>query len=210
MKKTILILTIAFGLCAINKATAQTVASGTTGACTWTITGTSGNYTLTISGNGAMDDYEVELDADDVPWYVHRSGIKTLDIQQGVTTIGDAAFLLCSGLTSVLISNSVTTIEHAAFAFCSGLTSVTIGNSVTTIGYDAFYDCTGLTSVIIGNSLPVQTTRQSLRLRPMRVIARIYIVFNLGCKGMKKAHLFSKWALEVRLSNEFFSELHRT
>jgi hypothetical protein len=39
MKKTILLLTIAFGLCAINKATAQTVDSGTTGDCIWTITG---------------------------------------------------------------------------------------------------------------------------------------------------------------------------
>jgi hypothetical protein len=33
----------------------NTVASGTTGACTWELTGEDGDYTLTISGNGAME-----------------------------------------------------------------------------------------------------------------------------------------------------------
>jgi hypothetical protein len=46
MKAKILILTIAFGLCAINKATAQTVASGITGDCIWTLTGPSDNLRL--------------------------------------------------------------------------------------------------------------------------------------------------------------------
>ena len=70
-----------------------------------------------------------------------------------VTSIGDGAFLDCSGLTSVDIPNSVTYIGYGAFSDCSGLTSVTIPNSITSIGNSAFYGCSGLTSVTIPNSV---------------------------------------------------------
>ena len=70
-----------------------------------------------------------------------------------VTSIGEYAFLDCSGLTSVTIPNSVTSISDYAFYGCSGLTSVTIPNSMTSIGYEAFRNCSGLTSVTIPNSM---------------------------------------------------------
>jgi hypothetical protein len=97
-----------------------------------------------------MGDY---INSSSPPWSSYSSNIKTLVIQQGVTTIGDGAFYNCRDLTSVTIGNSVTTIGTDAFSGCSGLTSVTIGNSVTTIGDDAFYYCSGLTSVTIPNSV---------------------------------------------------------
>ena len=66
-----------------------------------------------------------------------------------VTSIGNAAFIGCTGLTSVTIGNSVTSIGGYAFGGCTGLTSVTIGNSVTSIGSSAFTYCSGLTSIIV-------------------------------------------------------------
>ncbi len=74
--------------------------------------------------------------------------ITSINIPNGVTSIGVAAFKGCSDLTSVIIPNSVTSIGGAAFAQCIGLTSVTIPNSVTSIGDDAFYGCSGLTSPV--------------------------------------------------------------
>ncbi len=65
-------------------------------------------------------------------------GCKNTVIHNSVTSIGDYAFVGCSGLTSVDIPNSVTSIGRDAFNSCSGLTSVTIPNSVTSIDIGAF------------------------------------------------------------------------
>ena len=94
---------------------------------------------LSITGTGAMTNYDSSSSS--VPWYSYRSYIKTVEISDGVTSIGNYAFYECSGLTSVTIPNSVTSIGSSAFDFCSGLTSVTIPNSVTSIGSYAFYGC---------------------------------------------------------------------
>ena len=106
--------------------------------------------TLTISGSGAMADYE---NVSDIPWKDFLVSIKTLDIRSGVTGIGNYAFNNCTGLTSVTIPSSVNSIGDMAFANCTGLTSVTIPDGVTSIGKGAFLACTGLTSVTIPNSV---------------------------------------------------------
>jgi hypothetical protein len=137
----------------VAKATLQSVASGVTGACTWTITGTAGNYTLTISGAGAMADYDY---IDNRPWHSYRDDLKNLVIQDGVTAIGQNAFAYCSGLTGALtIPNSVTAIGQNAFVYCTGLTgALTIPNSLNTNGRSAFAGCTGLTGALtIPNSV---------------------------------------------------------
>ena len=77
------------------------------------------------------------------------SGLTSLTIPSGVTSIGNSAFSGCSGLTSLTIPSSVTSIGNYAFSDCSGLTSLTIPSSVTSIGYEAFRGCSGLTSLTI-------------------------------------------------------------
>ena len=119
------------------------------GACgenlTWDLT----NGVLTISGTGAMTDFEW----DNIPWYSYCESITRITIGNSVTSIGSFAFPGCTGLTSIEIPNSVTSIGTCAFYGCSSLTSVTIPNSVTSIGESAFFNCSSLTSVIIPNSV---------------------------------------------------------
>ena len=115
-----------------------------------TYTYTEATKTLVISGTGSMNNYS---DYNYTPWYSYRTNILTVNIENGVTSIGNYVFSGCSGLTSVTIPNSVISIGDHAFQNCSGLTSVTFPNSVTAIGERAFSNCSGLTSVTIGNSV---------------------------------------------------------
>lgn len=77
------------------------------------------------------------------------SNVQTLDIQYGITSIGDSAFVSVPNLTKVTIPNSVTYIGFYAFKYCSKLTSITIPNSVSFIGNTAFENCDALTTINI-------------------------------------------------------------
>lgn len=66
-------------------------------------------------------------------------GCKNSSIPNTVITIGDYAFLGCTGLSSINIPNSVTTIDAYAFMNCTDLSSINIPNSVTEIGQLAFF-----------------------------------------------------------------------
>ena len=103
---------------------------------------------LTISGTGDMADYS---GYDDILFY-RNSNIKSVIIENSVTSVGDSAFEYCTNLTSVKIPNSVTSIGDYAFDGCTSLTSVTIPNSVTSIGLGAFSDCTSLTSIEVSDN----------------------------------------------------------
>ena len=105
-------------------------------------------HALTITGSGDMWDYY-----EAIPWAQVAREITSVSLPDGLTSIGDGAFLGCSSLTSVTLPNSVTSIGGLAFQNCSSLTSITIPNSVTSIGNDAFESCSSLTSVTIGNSV---------------------------------------------------------
>ena len=129
---------------AIPKSHAQ---SGTTGNLSWSISG----GMLTINGTGAMPDYQPPNSLP--PWLSYANSITLVVIGNGVTSIGNYAFLNCTKITSVTIPNSVTTIGNSAFPLCSSLTSITIPNSVTSIGNSAFTGCSGIKSVIIPNSV---------------------------------------------------------
>ena len=122
------------------------IASGTTGDCTWTI---NKNGVLTISGNGDIEDYIYYEDV--APWtYMQFS--KAV-IRNGVTYIGDDAFLDCKYLTEITIPNSVTSMGWDVFSGCSSLKSVTIPKSINKIDTNAFSDCTSLRSIIIPDSV---------------------------------------------------------
>ena len=78
---------------------------------------------------------------------------KNTVIPQTVTTIGEAAFMYCSGLTSIVVPNNVLSIKGAAFRDCFDLTSVTLPNTITNIDTLTFWGCHVLESIIIPKSV---------------------------------------------------------
>ena len=104
------------------------------------------DWTLTISGKGAMPNFEDTGDPA-CPWENEKQKIKKVIIEEGVTNIGKNAFRGCSELAEVHISKTVKKIGDAAFRDCTALTQIDIPDSVNSVGSFAFIGCTRLTEV---------------------------------------------------------------
>jgi uncharacterized repeat protein (TIGR02543 family) len=115
-----------------------------------------GSYDITIPEK--LDDHPVtglgEYSFAANPYDGHQgnplcSKIRSVTIQQNVTSIGDRAFDGCSALTTLSLGEKIKTIGNYAFENCTSLTGVTIPQSVTSIGYYAFEGCTHLNPLTI-------------------------------------------------------------
>ena len=85
------------------------------------------------------------------PFY-NKTTLKTVSIENSITSIEGYTFDGCNSLSSVSIGNIVASIGDAAFRNCSALTNISIPNSVTALGSSAFSG-SGLTSIIIPASI---------------------------------------------------------
>ena len=160
MKKTIsLILTVlmivsSFSVMSLVSAKETNVVSsgdtysGTTGDCTWTYD--EDTETLTISGNGKMGNYDYYNNA---PWHEYSYKVKSVDISNGVLSLGSFCFSNFENLVEVTIPNSVTSIGNCAFDNCISLKSITMPDSVKYMGDYTFSGCVNLSKVIFSNNI---------------------------------------------------------
>lgn len=125
---------------------AAVIFGGTTGKLTWTLTE---DGVLTITGEGPMPDYRDGGTSETPPWYPHVNRISSLTIGEGVTRIGDYAFMLCSFVTKVVIPESVTSMGDWAFWHCQSLKRITFPDRMVRFGEWAFYENESLQSVCI-------------------------------------------------------------
>lgn len=126
-----------------------TSAEGTCGdGLVWTL-GEDGK--LTISGTGKMADYS----SGTAPWYEYREQITSLELSEGLTSIGSYAFTLCDRVTGTLeIPDSVISIGNSAFRNCTSLDGkLIIGVNVKAIGNYAFSGCSKLTGLALGDGI---------------------------------------------------------
>ena len=129
------------------------LAAGTSGKCGpsayWSFDSSTG--TLTISGSGAMDDYEFENES---PWLDYRDSIQTIVIGDQITKIGRCAFPWTACRT-IKFGKNVRSIGERAFYCCEKLNGdLTLPDSVEIIGYSAFSGCTSLTGTLtLGSGL---------------------------------------------------------
>lgn len=123
----------------VNPSTQAPVTSGSCGEdVSWSVSG----GVLTITGTGAMADYN-GTDALS-PW--RNTGdevITSIVVEEGVTSIGDYAFAGLEGLEEVTLPESLTEVGSNAFMDCEALTTVTFTGDAPAIADDAF---TGVTA----------------------------------------------------------------
>ena len=111
---------------------------------TWSLSG----GTLSISGTGAMADYDNVT----APWYSSRSSVKTITVYNGVTHVGSHAFESCYNATYADIGSTVTSIGAEAFSGCDKLRKLFLPDSVKFIDINAFSYCPNLTIHCLENS----------------------------------------------------------
>ena len=141
-----MVLCLIFSLLPVSAFADEATASGTCGDdLTWTLQ----DGALTISGTGDMEDYDWLY----APWYDDNDKIESVEIKNGVTSIGYYAFSNCRNLKKLTVSESVTSIRQSAFEYCSSLESVTIPASVTSIERNAFDECWSLDKVYYSGTM---------------------------------------------------------
>ena len=121
-----------------------------------------GTYTLTITGNGPMANYNgYKTSSNDscAPWCEKIQNITRLIVEDGVTTLGDNILYYSysdsdskfhsfhSNLHEVKLPDGLTCIGKSAFYNSPELTEVKIPSTVTKIEQSAFSGCTGLTKI---------------------------------------------------------------
>ena len=101
-----------------------------------------------VKGGGCYyDNYYTSNDVIGSHAFLGCSGLTSLTLPAGITSIGSSAFYGCSGLTSLNLPAGITEISGSAFAGCSGLTSLNLPAGITSIGSYAFSGCSRLTSL---------------------------------------------------------------
>lgn len=131
-------------ICCVSFAQATTY-TGRIGTVQWTLDTESG--ILTLYGTGDMANYHGSWNYGNrgsAPWYNYRTYVKSVVIEDGVTSIGAAAFYRCSNLTEISIPPSLTKIGYEAFRGCTNLEEITIGSGVCTIQDRWVTDCPNL------------------------------------------------------------------
>ena len=161
MKKRILslllVLCLAVGM--FPAASAAEAASGTCGEnLTWTL---DSEGTLTISGEGPMDNYTYTGNIDKIktttaPWFRDDLTVKKVVIGPGVTKLGHYAFAALRDLESVSLPEGEgvsLVINSYVFANCDALESIYLPESITKMGNGNFRNCSKLTTANIPASL---------------------------------------------------------
>ena len=142
-------------------------ASGKIGALSWTFNSATG--ALKITGEGLMPNYSGSA-SNQSPFY-RKNEIKSVEIGEGITSVGSFAFFQCLLIKDVDLPSSLEGIGEYAFAGCSslkkidfplrlkaigkyafsagGLVNVTITKNVTSIGQCAFSECNSLNSFTV-------------------------------------------------------------
>ncbi len=105
---------------------------------------------LTVSGEGAIPDYESSAET---PWSAWTTDIKGVWIKDGITSIGSHAFSDCVNMGYANVDHPAANIGNYAFANCVALVGFEIGNQAEFIGAHAFDGCFRLLELTVSGAV---------------------------------------------------------
>lgn len=147
---------------------------------------------VTIGGSGEMYNYS---DPSYSPF--GYTDIVSVEIEDGITSIGKYAFYACESLESVVMPDSIATVESRAFESCCLLSEIRFSESLSFIGEGAFAGCESLTDVVLlNNSVSVSKTAFQYCVSLSDVlfhgsIEEIGANAFFGCSNLSKIHIGS-------------------
>ncbi len=103
--------------------------------------------TLIISGTGETDSYIVDNTIINRPWEVYVQDILSITVEDGITHIGDGAFIGCTNVQKIIIPQSVCSMGNNPFSGCISLKDIVIPDSVKYLGTNIFESCSSLTDI---------------------------------------------------------------
>ncbi len=107
-------------------------------AFSWRLT----NGTLVFSGDG-------ELPYSNSWKQAQFSRATAVEVNAGITTIGDSAFATLDKVSNISLPDTVTQIRTNAFNGCTSLGAITLPANLTVLGASAFKNCTALKSLSV-------------------------------------------------------------
>lgn len=81
------------------------------------------------------------------------SSLKSIDLNEGIKSIGESCFSDCVILEELHIPNSVNKIGQSAFSGCSSLSEITIGTGLVDLKASCFSGCSSLSQIIIPDNI---------------------------------------------------------
>lgn len=84
-----------------------------------------------------------------------QTKLREIELHDGITSIGNAAFMGCKVLERIVIPRCMTEIKNDTFDGCISLKEVKLHNGITSIGYHAFRHCDALANIVLPQHLKV-------------------------------------------------------
>lgn len=161
-----------------------------------------GNGTCFVSGEECMDEHIVipayspsgeKVSQIKAYAFAGNRNVKSIQIPETVTAIGEGAFQDCENLESVNLPSKLTMIKSYTFYKCKSLKEITIPKNVYYIGVEAFADCVACESIVI----PASVTE----------IGKFAFRSFSRCSGTVTFEIYSGWVV-YNDSNGYYDALY--
>ena len=171
------------------------------GSCGGGLTFRIGDQVLAIEGNGPMEDYSFRFAQESgtyfstAPWDAYKEEILSIQVGEGVTSIGTNAFADFVNLGYVALPDTLVSIGGGAFAGCLSLDEIDIPDGVMEVGRAAFSRCRNLSTVVLPESLSMVSWEAFLgciSLRSIQIPESVWCVDGnafRGCVSLKDVSL---------------------